>query len=319
MSDIIPLRITVIGIEVTQLERFQRRNLPSHSVLRSFETAARHESFTLAAEELHLTQSAISRQVKELEATVGTELFRRVGRRVALTSSGRNLASDLAVDLENIRRSMMRAISAGEMGATLRIASLPTFASKWLVPKLPDFAKQNPEIEISLSSRHKPFDLPGEHFDLAIHFGQANWPETDMKLLCSETMVAVSAPLFRSDYNIQSAVDIARVPLLHMATRPTAWMDFFEASNLTQKTALKGKYFDQFSMTIAGAEASLGAALVPAYLIEQELSAGTLVMLSNKTITTDNSYYLVTPKSQQNSAVDALCDWMLGCVGKSSI
>lgn len=295
-----------------------RRNLPSHTVLRSFESAARHESFTLAAEELNLTQSAISRQVKELEYAVGVKLFRRVGRRVVLTMAGRNLASDLAVDLENIRRTMMRAISAGGIGSALRVASLPTFASRWLIPRLPAFIEQYPTIEISISTRLKPFDLNGEHFDMAIHFGQANWPDTDMKLLCSETMVAVASPGFRDMHRIENVKDLVRAPLLHLTTRPMAWLDYFEAAGLGQKNLLKGKYFDQFNMVIAGTAASLGASLLPTYLIEKELSAGTLVRLTTETISTDNSYYLVTPAGQQNPSVDTMCAWMTSCLASPS-
>lgn len=295
-----------------------RRSLPSHAVLRSFEAAARHENFTLAAEELHLTQSAISRQVKELEYAIGTELFRRTGRRVILTMAGRNLASDLSVDLENIRRTMMRAISAGGIGAALRIASLPTFTSNWLVPRLPAFAKQHPEIEISFSTRLKQFDLSGEHFDMAIHFGQPDWPGTDMTLLCTETMVAISSPAFRDAHQIETASDIANAPILHLTTRPTAWLDFFDIVGVEQTNLLQGKYFDQFSMIIAGAVSSLGVGLLPTYLIERELSTGELVRLSPETLTTNNSYYLVKPSGQQNASVDMLCQWMIECVRSPS-
>ena len=297
------------------MSKFQRRNMPSHSLLRSFESASRHESFTLAAEELNLTQSAISRQVKELELIVGAALFRRAGRRVFLTRSGRKLASDLAVDLENLRRTVMRAISAGDMGSTLRIAVLPTFASRWLVPRIPKFQEQYPDVEINLSTRLKPFDLEREHFDLAIHHGHENWPDTDMRLLCSEEMVPVASPAFLKKYAVSSLQDIARVPLLHMSSRPTAWSEIFATVDIENGPYLRGKYFDQFSMVIAGAVASLAVALLPTYLIENELSSGALQVVGDVTLASEADYYLVTPAGQSSEVASSFCDWMVDQVG----
>lgn len=303
-----------ITVNVLSMRHFPRSSLPSHTVLRSFEAAARHQSFTLAAAELNLTQGAISRQVKELEQVVGTELFRRVGRRVVLTMAGRNFASDLAIDLKNLERSLSRAISAGAMGTALRVASLPTFANRWLIPRLPAFFADNPDIEISFSTRQEPFDLSAEHFDMAIHFGQENWPDANMRALCSEQLIAVSSPDFRDMHDIQSLSDLANAPLLHMSSRPTAWLDYFGKADLSVTGIAKGKYFDQFNMIISAAIASLGCALLPTYLVESEIANGALVQLGDAVMNTDNHYYLVTPLGQQNANVDRLQQWMLDSV-----
>ena len=148
------------------------------AAIRSFEAAARHQSFTLAASELNLTQSAVSRQVKEMEHIVGAQLFRRTGREVILTRAGTRLASDLSSELDNISSVMMRAVSAGNMNPTLRVATLPTFATLWLIPRLPGFFKKHPDIEISFSTRLEPFNLAEENFDLVIHFGQKKTGQT---------------------------------------------------------------------------------------------------------------------------------------------
>ncbi len=296
-----------------------RRFLPSHAVLRSFEAAARHKSFTLAAKELQLTQSAISRQVKELEMTVGSALFRRVGRHVVLTRAGENLAKDLSVDLENIRRTMLRAIAGGETGTTLSVACLPTFASRWLIPRLPAFGQAYPDIEINLSTRLKPFDLEVEHFDLAIHYGRENWPNTDMTPFCSETLAAVASPKFQDYHNIKTIEDISKAPLLQLTTRPMAWQEYFQSCGLQDMAAKPGKYFDQFSMIIAGALSCLGAGLIPIYLIEDELRTGALIKLNPSTITTKNQYFLVTSRKQQNEHVASFCTWMKGCLSAGSI
>lgn len=293
----------------------QRRYLLSHAVLRSFECAARHESFTLAAEELHLTQSAISRQVKELEDVIGTDLFSRIGRRVALTEAGKNLAGELAIDLESIRQTVMRAVSAGALGAVIRVAVLPDFASRWLIPRLPEFMALHNDIEISFATRLEPFDMVREHFDLAIHFGTDNWPGAEMELFCTETMVAVASPAFMERYKFESTKDLLNAPLLHMENRPMVWRDFFMQAKIENEAVFAGKYFDQFSMVIAGAIASLGAALVPTYLIERELSDGSLVQLDKASVTTKNNYYLVKPANSKSRHVTLFTDWMKENVG----
>ncbi|MBT6545022.1 MAG: LysR family transcriptional regulator [Rhodobacteraceae bacterium] len=299
-----------------QQPAIQRRYLPSHSMLRSFECAARHASFTLAAEELHLTQSAISRQVRELEEMVGTDLFRRAGRRVALTEAGMTLAAEISVDLENIHQTIMRAVSAGQQNTSLRVAVLPGFASRWLIPRLPEFAALHPTVELSFATRLKPFNMTREHFDLAVHFGAADCPDTDMIELCNEQLIAVAAPSFVDRYNIDTLDVLATAPLLHLETRPMIWRRFFDQAGVTADVGLSGKYFDQFSMVISATVAGLGAGLIPSYLIEHELASGALVPLSTSTITTRNSYYLVTPRNRENDAVAKLCDWMIAAISE---
>jgi LysR family glycine cleavage system transcriptional activator len=152
------------------------------AVIRNFEAAARHQSFTLAASELNLTQSAVSRQVKEMQHIAGAQLFRRTGREVIATRAGTRLASGISSELDNFSSVMMRAVSAGNINSTLCLAMLPTFATLWLITRLSGFFKKHPDIEISFSTRLEPFNLAEENFDLVIHFGQKkNWPNTQMR------------------------------------------------------------------------------------------------------------------------------------------
>jgi len=288
----------------------QRRFLPSHAILRSFECAARLESFTKAAQELHLTQSAVSRQVKELEQVIGVDLFRRVGRQVVLSEAGRNLSNDLATDLENIRQSVQRAISAGERGKSIRIATLPTFANRWLIPRLADFSRLHPDITINLATRLEPFDMTKERFDLAIHFGLDDWPNTKMVRIFEEEMIAVFSGDFQRKYKLVDSGQLKNVPLLHLETRPTAWREWFEISDIVDQTAYSGQQFDQFSMLVAGAVASLGAALLPKYLIEKELETGSLVRLGKTSLKTNKSYFIVTPAGGRKTHVEAFSKWI---------
>jgi len=284
--------------------------LPSLAVLRCFEAAARRESFTLAAEELHLTQSAVSRQVRELEQTLGFPLFRRVGRRVVLSDAGRRFAEQIGTDLERLRQTVYQTIAAGDQRRALRIASLPTFANRWLIPRLERFEESNPDIVVSIGTRLEPFDFHRERFDLAIHFGSQDWPDTCMVRLCDEEVVAVAAPEFVERHRLSGSVDLAAVPLLHLDSRPQAWRDWFRAAGITDEPAPRGKWFDQFSMIITATVSGLGASLLPAYLIEEELRTGRLVRIGETALHTDKSYFIVTPAGAPDELCGRFIDWI---------
>lgn len=286
--------------------------LPSLAVLRCFEAAARRESFTLAAEELHLTQSAVSRQVRELEQTLGFPLFRRVGRRVVLSDAGRRFADELGTDLERLRQTVYQTIAAGDQRRALRIASLPTFANRWLIPRLEQFEAVNPDIVVSIGTRLEPFDFHRERFDLAIHFGSEDWPDTRMVRLCNEEVLAVAAPEFIARHGLSEPSGLHSVPLLHLDSRPHAWREWFRAAGLADELVLRGKWFDQFSMIITAAVASLGAALLPAYLIEEELRTGRLVRIGDTALCTDKCYYIVTPAGAPDELCRRFIDWIQG-------
>ncbi|RUX50443.1 LysR family transcriptional regulator [Mesorhizobium sp. M4A.F.Ca.ET.050.02.1.1] len=293
-------------------------NLPSYALLRSFECAARHESFTQAAEELHLTQSAVSRQVKELEDMMGATLFRRVGRRVVLTEGGRRFAADLAIDLENLKQSVVRAIAVGERMLTLRIGILPTFASRWLIPRLATFLSDHPNIEIRLETRTLPFDLTRERFDVAVHFGKADWPDARMTKLFDEEMLPVASPKFRDTHMAAEPARLAEAPLLHLITRESAWIDWFAMNKISDKRLLTGRHFDQFAMIISAAAASLGAALLPKYLIETELDSGILIPLSDMRLKTHNSYFVVSAAGDVNPQVNAFTRWLMSAAKRAN-
>ena len=292
----------------------QRRFMPSFAVLRSFECAARHQSFTLAAEELSLTQSAVSRQIKELELAIGADLFRRVGRRVELTDRGAAFAADLRLDLEQISSTVLQAITASDDQTVLRIAVLPTFASRWLIPRLPDFEAQHPDIQIHLSVRENTFNLVREHFDAALHFGPPVWPDGNLAELCTEVMIPVASPSFIASHGICETKDFLEAPLIHLESRPLAWSEWFSVAGIEPPAILGGAQYAQFSMVIAGAIASLGAAILPSYLVEAELADGSLQKIGEVGLSTPNAYYIATPKGISNPAMEAFSSWVKGQV-----
>ena len=291
--------------------------LPSLSVLRSFEAAARHQSFTLAAQDLRVTQGAVSRMVRELEGLVGVALFRPAGRGVALTEAGRTLSERLHGDLDRLRQTMRNASAAGDGMQMLSIGVLPTFGSRWLAPRLERFRREQPTGQFAIHSRSKPFDLAADGIDLAIHFGRKEWVNGALTDLCPEDLVAVASPGLAARHAVAGATDLARLPLLHLHTRHTAWEVYFDGLGQATDRARRGAMFDQFSTMISAAIHGLGAAIVPTYLIEAELAQGTLVELGRPP-SPDGQYYIVTPRGVANPAAAAFRDWIVGEVRTST-
>lgn len=289
---------------------FSSSHLPSLAVLRCFEAAAKHQSFTAAAEELGLTQGAISRHVKELEEQVGAALFRREGRGVRLTDAGQNLARDLFDDLERLRRTMSHAVAAGSSTQLLSIAVLPTFGSRWLMPRLPDFKKGREDLELVVYSRTEPFDLAESGIDLAIHFGGDDWPGAQLTPLCPEGLVAVASPEMIEMFDVRGPEDIFRMPLLHISSRPLLWEKFRQTMPGLETPARKGSYFDQFSLVIAAAVAGLGAAILPTYLIEDEIKSGALLQIAAVPDFFGRSYFIATAAGANKPLAQQFSNWI---------
>ncbi len=284
-------------------------NLPSISVLRSFEAAAKHQSYTAAAEELQVTQGAISRQIRDLEALLGVTLFRREGRGIALTDAGRNFAERLTPDLARLRQSIILTRAAGQAGKTLSIAVLPTFATRWLVPRLPDFQKQYPDVQLSFHSRAEPFDLVAEGIDVAIQFGREEWGGITLAELCPEDLAVVASPDLVARLQVTSVKDIARLPRLHLLTRKSAWPQYFADLDLQRDDIMQGILFDQFSTMIAAAIQGLGAAIIPSHLIEAELKQESLLVLGQPKAK-GQSYFVATRAGEVNLMAEAFKNWI---------
>ena len=290
----------------------RRRFLPSFAALQAFEAAARHGSFTRAADELNLTQGAISRQVRGLEQALGIRLFELVRQRVVLTDLGQRYLLDVRRTLASLEGSTLRAMELADGGEIIDLATLPTFCSRWLIPRFPSFYAEHPGISINCVSRFFPFDFQAEPFDAAIHFGSPAWPGGVLHHLFDERMLAVCSPDFRARRRLRTDADLVGAPLLQQSTRPTAWADWFEAAGLSSELAGRGARFDQFSMLSRAAAASLGVALLPEFLIEEELRSGTLVVVGETVLETDNGYYLVIPEEKVGAKpIDRLRSWLL--------
>lgn len=297
------------------MSMLQRKLLPSTSALAAFDAVARLSSFSAAATELSLTQSAISRQVGVLEEQLGVQLFERGGRGVSLTPAGKAYARSIGNALSAIRSASLEAMTRMH-GNVLNLAILPTFGTRWLLPRIPEFVSKHPGIILNFATRIGQFDFEREGLDAAIHIGQPNWPGAECRFLMDETVVPVCSPQFLKDNPVSSAADLQRLPLFHMASRPGAWEHWFESLGL-RGASDRGMRFEQFSNVAQACTAGLGVALVPTFLIRSELEAGQLVPAFDHEIKSPSAYYLVAPTGKSNYApVAAFSEWLLSAVAK---
>ncbi|WP_044558348.1 LysR family transcriptional regulator [Azospirillum sp. B4] len=287
-----------------------RRFLPSLPLLCAFEAAARTGSITAAAKELALTQSAVSRQIKALEDQLEVVLFHRERQTIRLTAAGDAYVREIRDALRKISTASLN-LRANPFGGTLSLAILPTFGTRWLAPRLPKFLAANPGITINLVTRLTRFDFKLEAIDAAIHFGPAEWPGGDLALLRPETVVPACSPQLRDRFNFETAADIRRAPLLHLTSRPDAWKRWF-MGNGVDAHAVHGMLFDQFATAAQAAIAGLGVALLPDFLIHDELAAGQLVRALDLPMKSAESYYLAWPTERaSHPPLAAFRDWLL--------
>ncbi len=290
-----------------------RRLLPSISLLMAFESVIRTGSTLAAAQDLSLTQGAVSRLIQNLEAQLGVQLFRREGRRLVPTENALAYARDVAKAMDLISRASMRVRSAPG-GGTLALSILPTFGTRWLAPRLPRFLAAHPGVTINLGTRLRPFDFAEEGFDAAIHFGEATWPDAGFAKLFDERMVACAAPGFLASHPVQGPADLIGLPLLQLETRPNAWADWLQYHGVIGNPPL-GMLFDQFAPMIQSAIYGMGVALLPEFLAQAELADGRLVEAWGGAVPSRGSYYLVWPHAADSyPPLIAFRDWLVQTV-----
>lgn len=295
-----------------------RRKIPATHTLLCFEAAARHESYTRAAQELSLTQSAVSRQITALESFLGQPLFRRTRHGVALTPRGAEYARQVADRLRALERDTLDAMSLLGSGSAIHLAAVPTFATRWLIPRLPQLAAQHPDIVVNIETRTRPFMFAETGFDAALYAGTAaqvaNWAGTRAVALMQEEVVPVCSPALIKSLKKKGPLTpaaVASLPLLQQSTRPDGWRQWFDAMGVAAPMALAGPRHELFSMTAAAAANGMGVALVPRLLIEAELARGDLVVACNRPLRGERAYYLVTPdRGDEKPAVTALTAWL---------
>lgn len=290
-----------------------RRALPSTSALAAFEAAARHQSFTKAADELSVTQSAVCRQIASLEVFLGVKLFRRGRRGITLTDAGSSYSRQVAARLDEVERDTLDLMAKGGLGGTLELGVVPTFATKWLLPRLPKLSAVHPDITVNFNVRTRPFLIDETPFDAAVSVGERLWPGTEGVFLMREQLIPVASPAYlRAHRRFRGKeADWTACTLLQLSTRPYAWRQWFASCGLSIESDMTGQRFELFSMLVAAASHGMGIALVPHALVEDELGRGQLMLASCHRHLSDRSYYLMWPEQKaENRLLMHFKDWL---------
>lgn len=295
-----------------------RRLTPSMSSLIAFEAAARHLSFTRAAAELSLTQSAVSRQVQALENLLDVQLFRRENRRIALTDAGKIYQRELSSILQRIRNASLQVITSRSGGGSLHLAALPTFAAKWLLPRLHDFYARHPGILIHIHSRIGQFDLDLAGIDAVIGVGDGIWPGMQAHHLMDETLIPVISPALLESHSLTTPADLTRYPLLHVAARPYVWQRWFKKYGLPPESMKPGPRFELTSHLIQAVSSGMGIGLLPDFLVDDELKNNRLQIAFELPLKSEAAYYLFIPADRQTlMPIEIFKNWLLQFSGES--
>ena len=277
------------------------------NALRAFEAAARHESFTRAAIELCVTPAALSHQVKALEERLGTSLFRRLPRGLALTDEGQALLPVLRDSFDRIAELLQR-FDAGVVREVLAVGAVGTFAVGWLLPRLSAFQAAHPFVDLRLSTHNNRVDIAAEGLDFAIRFGDGAWHGIEAERLFAAPLTPLCTPAIAE--RLAEPADLGRETLLR-SYRADDWPDWFRAAG-TAPPAVRGPVFDSSWVMIEAAMQGAGVALAPSAMFERELTEGALVRPFEAEVDT-GSYWLTRLKSRApTGAMSAFRDWILG-------
>jgi LysR family glycine cleavage system transcriptional activator len=288
------------------------RRLPPLNALRAFEAAARHLSFTRAAEELHVTQAAISHQVKALEEHLGRKLFRRLNRALLLTDDGQAYLPSVSRAFTLLNDATSDLLTKQAPGP-LTVSALPSFAARWLVPRLGRFRHIRPDIDLRIDPSTALADFAGGDVDVGIRYGRGKYPGMRADWLMTEDIFPVCSPaLLQGSHPLHDAQDLEHQVLLHDDGHGD-WRTWLLAAGVDRVDPARGPIFTDSSMLIQAAMAAQGVALARGVLAADELAAGRLVRPFTLSLPTEYAYYLVCPvNTAEQPKIAAFRDWLLG-------
>ena len=272
-----------------------RPRLPPLNALKAFEAAARHESFTRAAEELCVTQGAVSHQVKALEAELAIKLFNRERQRLIITEAGRDYLAVVRDALDWIAVGTERLLQRQNAGV-LTVSTSPDFAAKWLVHRLGHFAEAHSTIDLRVSATMHHVDFAREDVDMAVRHGDGNWPGLDAVELSAEQLFAVCSPKLLSGRRLGKPADILKFPLLHLDSRAD-WRKWLQAVGISDANVKHGPILNRASMVIDAAINGQGIALARTTLAAWDLLNGRLVRPFPESLRLSKTYWIVCPKA----------------------
>jgi LysR family glycine cleavage system transcriptional activator len=292
-----------------------RRSLPPLNALRAFEAAARHLSLSLAAIELGVTPAAISHQIRLLEDHIGLPVFERNGRGLALTDAGAAGLRDLREAFAHLSAAMDAIGSLGETG-TLSVSVAPSFAAKWLLPRLESFEREHPEIDVHVSVSMQLADFARDRIDVAIRYGGGAYLEVFFEKLLAETVIPVCSPELLRSKVLRSPRDLLSLTLLHDDSPdndPSCpnWDMWLRAAGVDDVEVDRGPRFNQASLVIESAILGRGVALAKSTLATADIEAGRLVRPIEAERPVDFAYYFVAPRAKLNlPKVVHFRDWL---------
>jgi LysR family glycine cleavage system transcriptional activator len=281
---------------------------PSLAGLRSFEAAVRLGSMTKAATELQVTQSAVSRAIRTLQAELGFPLGAKTKPALELSPLGETVFAELHYSFDRIKKLVER-LKDEENSRSLRINVLPTFGLRLLIPRLPDFKARYPDMQIDIVVGEGPIDFGTDRVDVGIRYGRGDWPRTKSYRILEEELIVVCSPALLKEGEIDPA-QLRSDRMIRHTTRLEAWGEWFESLHLAPRQAT-GLGFEHFFMVIEAAVVGIGYALLPRFLIREELAEGTLVVASSHTLRREQGYFLMcSPERQSDPRVLAFRRWL---------
>ena len=290
------------------------RRLPNLAALRAFEAAARHENFSRAAEEIHVTHGAISHQVRGLEEELGVALFARYGKRIAITPEGERFADTLRKALTDIAVAA-EALQAGSRQKRLTVTALPSFAARWLSPRLGQFIERHPDLEVMLQSSNHLTDFARESVDLGIRFGRGNYPGLLVEKVMEDYYYPVASPRFNRGKLPKTPQKLAQSILLRCEGEP--WLPWFQAAGVDAAEPTGGLVFQDSSMLVRAAAEGHGIALARHAIAETEIKSGELVRLFDIEVKCLDSYYFAClPSALKKPQVQAFRKWLFDEIAK---
>ncbi|MBS3798934.1 MULTISPECIES: transcriptional regulator GcvA [unclassified Pseudoalteromonas] len=292
------------------------RRLPPLNSLKAFEAAARHLSFTKAAEELYVTQAAVSHQIKTLEEHLGLKLFLRKNRSLLLTEEGQGYFLDIKEIFSQLDDATERLLARGAKGS-LTVSLTPSFAIQWLVPRLSLFNEQHPDIDVRIKAQDQDENSLQDDVDVAIYYGRGHWSGVETHKLHTEYLVPLCSPmLLTGPKPLNEPQDLQNHTLLHDTTR-RPWKVWMKTAGVRNVQVNQGPIFSHSSMAMQAAAHGQGVALGNLVLAKPEIDAGRLIVPFNHSLESKNAYYLVFRESQSElGKIVSFKEWMLGLVEK---
>jgi len=287
-------------------------HLPSLNALRAFVAAGRHLNLKDAAAELHVTPSALSHQIRALEADLGVPLFMRTRRGLQLSDAGRQILPGISAGFDAIGETLSQLRPASD-SQVLTVSMLSTFAMRWFIPRLYRFQQQYPDIEVRISTSIELIDFRHADMDCAIRSGRGAWPGTHALRLFDERFTPVCSPsLPHGEHPLATPADLAGHTLLHSKLRPDDWRVWLSAAGLPALTPAHEQQFETRNFAIAAAIRGLGVAIIDPLLVQEELKDGRLIQPFSQTLPTSSAYYLVWPDWREGpSKLAAFRTWLL--------